>query len=214
MSPRTAWYGIHACAHDLCVRDILDSRKPIKGAIDIKKSINWETQNIPGTTLPYTDANAQAFSYIRPMITAAGGLSLSQVCTITGLEGSTIQNWVKRGWVGGSLKSKKYDERQVAIILIFNALRGCLQLDYIAKLLKSVGGVVEEGDLFSYMCEAVRTVGLNLDGAEQVIGHMLDGYTSGGDGKERLGKALTVMLYACVCTELSQTANLRLMQLV
>jgi hypothetical protein len=173
-------------------------------------------ENIPGTTLPYTDANSRAFSYIRPLITATGGLSLSQICTITGLEGSTIQNWVKRGWIGGSFKSKKYDERQVATILIFTALRSCLQFESIAKLIAYVnapdGGATNEGDLFSYMCEAVREIGFNIDNTEPVLERVLNAYN--GENRERLKKALTVMVYACICTDLSQAANLRLMQLI
>lgn len=184
--------------------------------ITIHNSFNRGLENIPGTTLPYNSANSQAFSYIRPLISAAGGLSLSQICTITGLEGSTIQNWVKRGWIGGSLKSKKYDERQVATILIFNALRNCLQLDTIDKLLTYVTTPEEEanntGDIFSYMCEAVREIGFNLDAIDPALDRVLAAYK--GNNRERLKKALTVMVYACVCGELSQTANFLIMQLI
>ena len=187
----------------------------------MQTNAKWELKNIPGTTLPYTDANAQAFSYIRPLITAAGGLSLSQICTIAGLEGSTIQNWVKRGWIGGSVRSKRYNERQVARILILNALRNCLQLDYIAKLMTYVSGGspdldggIDEGDLFSYMCGAAKNVGLNLNNAEPLIDQMLDGYKGTPETKARLQKSLSVMVYACVCAELSETANLRLLELI
>ena len=187
----------------------------------MQASDKWVLKNIPGTTLPYTDKNAQAFSYIRPLITAAGGLSLSQICTIAGLEGSTIQNWVKRGWIGGSVRSKKYNERQVARILILNALRNCLQLDYIAKLMtyanggaSELGGGIDEGDLFSYMCDAAKNVGLNLNNADMLIDQVLENYEGGAEGKERLRKTLFVMVYACVCAELSETANMRLMELI
>ncbi|MDR0819110.1 MAG: DUF1836 domain-containing protein [Oscillospiraceae bacterium] len=179
---------------------------------------NWAIENIPGTTLLYTDMNSQAFSYILPLIRAAGGLSLSQICTITGLEGSTIQNWVKRGWVGDMKRSKKYNERQVARILILNALRGSLQLDSIAHLLTYTSGVdgdlVNEGDLFSFMCDAAKNVGLNITNAEAIIEQLLADYTGGEERKNRLSKTLPIMVYACVCADLQQTANLRLMELV
>ncbi|GHV04723.1 hypothetical protein FACS1894217_00460 [Clostridia bacterium] len=156
--------------------------------------------------MPYTNQNT--FSQIQLLVTAAGGLSLSQICTITGLEGGAIQNWVKRGWVGGSVKSKKYNEQQVASILILNALRGCLRFEDIANLLSYAKGLIEPGDLFGYMCQAVRNVGTDLGGAERVIDGIL-----AGQG-ERLRKVLSVMVHACICAELSQTANLKLRELV
>ncbi|MDR2605677.1 MAG: DUF1836 domain-containing protein, partial [Oscillospiraceae bacterium] len=136
--------------------------------------------NIPGTTIPYSDTNIAAFSYIKPLILATGGLSLSQICAITGLEPSTIQNWVKRTWIG-AVKDKKYTEGQVARILIFNALRGCMQLDNIAKLLKYINGIpmditddiIEEGDLFNYLCACVRAVGYDISSVPRVIGAVL-----------------------------------------
>ena len=76
-------------------------------------------ETILGTTMPYTDDGAGAFSMILPLIAAAGGFTLSQVKAITGLEGSTIQNWVKRGWVSNP-KGKKYDERQLPRILLIS----------------------------------------------------------------------------------------------
>ena len=64
---------------------------------------------IPGTTIKYTEqARNSAFSLISPVLEATGGLTLSQLSKLTGLEGSTIQNWIKRGCVS-STKGKKYD---------------------------------------------------------------------------------------------------------
>ena len=68
---------------------------------------------IPGTTLKFTEtARDAAFSVISPVLEATGGLTLSQLSKLTGLEGTTIQNWIKRGWVS-STKGKKYSEKQV-----------------------------------------------------------------------------------------------------
>ena len=64
---------------------------------------------IPGTTMPYSVLKGSAFELLVPMLNATGGLTLSQVCAITGLEGSTIQNWVKRGLVAKPV-DKKYPE--------------------------------------------------------------------------------------------------------
>ena len=52
------------------------------------------------------------------------GIMLSQIKEISGVDGSTLQNWVKRNWVANA-KLKKYDIDQVAHILIINMLRPC-----------------------------------------------------------------------------------------
>ena len=58
--------------------------------------MNW---TIPGTTLEGLRSNAdRAEELFQPMF-LAGGLTLSQVSSITGLENHTIQNWVKRGFL-------------------------------------------------------------------------------------------------------------------
>jgi len=181
--------------------------------------------NIPGTTIPYSDSNAQAFSYIKPLIVAAGGLGLAQVCAITGLEGSTIQNWVKRGWVG-TLRDKKYNERQVARILVIHALRGCLQLENIVRLMEYVNGVVEdpsddivdEGELYNYLCEAARDImprgDVSAGSVEAAVDKALAGYAGADEARGRLRKALVVMVYACVCAALADRTNLMLMEII
>ena len=55
-------------------------------------------KRVPGTIMPYSEAGGM-FAMFRPLIQATDGLTLSQVCAITGLEASTVQNWVKRGFV-------------------------------------------------------------------------------------------------------------------
>jgi len=51
----------------------------------------------PGMSASSTGQNDKGFARIAMLLEATGGLSLSQVCAVTSLEGSTIQNWVKRG---------------------------------------------------------------------------------------------------------------------
>ena len=81
------------------------------------------TRLIPATTMKFSEqARNSAFSLISPILEATGGLTLSQLSKLTGLEGSTIQNWIKRGWVA-STKGKKYSEKQVLRILLINMLR-------------------------------------------------------------------------------------------
>lgn len=120
---------------------------------------------IPGTTLKYSEgAREEAFSLVSPVLEATGGLTLSQLSKLTGLEGTTIQNWIKRGWVS-SAKSKRYSEKQVVRILLINMLRGAMKLDDIARLMCFVNGDVEDTaddiisdiDLYNMLCRIIFT---------------------------------------------------------
>lgn len=119
----------------------------------------------PGTTTPYINTEGSVFGVYSQMIKAADGLSLAQVCSITGLENSTVQNWVKRGYVANPVKKKYYD-RQLARILIINALRNCMQIEQAVALLKYLNGDVEderddaipEPRLYDYFCEVTKNL--------------------------------------------------------
>ena len=57
-------------------------------------------KTIPGTAINFSEQGRYtAFSLVSPILEATGGLTLSQLSKLTALEGSTIQNWIKRGWV-------------------------------------------------------------------------------------------------------------------
>lgn len=122
-------------------------------------------RSIPGTTMKFTEsARVSAFSLVAPVLDATGGLTLSQLSKLTGLEGSTIQNWIKRGWVS-TTKGKKYNQQQVLRILLINILRGAMKLDDIAKLMEYVNGdvedlsddIIDEQTLYDIFCRIVFT---------------------------------------------------------
>ena len=52
---------------------------------------------------------------------------LSQIREICGIDGSTLQNWTKRGWVANS-HNKRYNIDQLSRILIINMMRESMQL--------------------------------------------------------------------------------------
>ena len=89
-------------------------------------------------------AKDAAFSLISPILEATGGLTLSQLSKLTGLEGTTIQNWIKRGWVSPTRGGKKYSQQQVLRILLINMLRGAMKLEDIANLMVYINGDVED----------------------------------------------------------------------
>ena len=120
---------------------------------------------IPGTTMKFTEqARESAFSLISPVLQATGGLTLSQLSKLTGLEGTTVQNWIKRGWVSAT-KGKKYSEKQILRILLINMLRKAMKLEDIANLMRYINGdvedtsddIIEEVLLYDILCRIIFT---------------------------------------------------------
>lgn len=172
---------------------------------------------VPGTILPYS-GNDGMFSMFRPMIAAANGLTLSQVCAITGLGQSTIQNWVKRGFVAHPIQ-KKYFSRQLARILLISALRDCMQIDRIGELMKMVNGsaddesddIISEEALYDYLCEIIRCMdshSMPHDKTRELIENIIADYKGPDENaKERLTLALLTMVSAYVSGKLKQVSD-------
>ncbi len=102
---------------------------------------------LPGTMLKIDEYDMQGYeARIRPLLTATGGLMLSQVEGITGLNASTVQNWIKRGWVPPT-QGKRYNHRQIYRIILINLLRAGMALESIIDVLKYINGDLDdEGD--------------------------------------------------------------------
>ena len=185
------------------------------GGVDIVMG-DLRERLLPGTTTTYFEKGQKGYAKIEMLLLATGGLNLSQVCSVTGLEGSTIQNWVKRGWVDNP-KGKKYGEKHIARILIINALKECIKLEHIALLMSYVNAAgneadkdyIKESELFNCLCDALEILGqaddLSRSGVEAVVEKVVsasDALTPGF--RDRVGKALAVMIYACVCTDVKR----------
>jgi len=168
----------------------------------------------------------KGFAKIEMLLEATGGLSLSQVCAVTGLEGSTIQNWVKRGWVEHPV-GKKYEEVHIARILIINALKECIKLEHIALLMEYVNGpvrrgnegIIKESTLYSYLCEALKLSSQTDDhsksGVESVINDVIKDYNDPNpESRVRIRKALTLMMFACVCTDVKRRTEAMMGQIL
>ncbi len=163
---------------------------------------------IPGTTLKNSEgAREEAFSLVSPVLEATGGLTLSQLSKLTGLEGTTIQNWIKRGWVS-SAKSKRYSEKQVVRILLINMLRGAMKLDDIARLMCFVNGDVEDTaddiisdiNLYNMLCRIIFTAEeKGVFGTLQIWGIIEDEISANNEyitDPERLRQASYIMVLA------------------
>ena len=164
---------------------------------------------IPGTVLPLMPENEHApFSTLEPaFVLFGGGLSLSQLCEMTGINATTIQNWVKRGWVPNPV-NKKYGRRQVARVLLINLMRPAMQLDHIAHLLGSINGAVEdesddnveETALFDLLCCAVirmeRRAAISPSVCEQIAAEVM-AVNGGGipqEARKQVSDVLLLML--------------------
>ena len=105
--------------------------------------MNWIR---PGTTLEGLRSNADRTDGLFQSMFLAGGLTLSQVCQITGLESYTVQNWVKRGFLSNPI-AKRYNMEQVCRILNINILKETLPLEQIVKLMAYLNGnLTDESD--------------------------------------------------------------------
>lgn len=166
-------------------------------------------RKVPGTTLKFSEqARESAFSLIYPVLEATGGLTLSQLSKLTGLEGSTIQNWIKRGWVS-STKGKKYSERQVLRILLINMLRGSMKLEDIAKLMRYVNGdvedtsddIIDDANLYNILCRIIFTAedkgAFSSDSVKRLIDNeLIASASSVRSDEEKLRQAMFVMIMA------------------
>ena len=176
---------------------------------------------LPGTTLPVTkEAPEDAFASLSPIFAVSGGgLLLSQVTEMTGLGASTIQNWVKRGWVSSPV-NKRYSEVQVSRILLINLLRPAMRLEKIVRLLRYLNGsvdsreddIIPEPKLYSLLCAML----FELSGCDKIthesivtlIESRLEGYEGPvPDAAERLKTALSIMLMNMAAAMLMQQAE-------
>jgi len=102
--------------------------------------MNWI---IPGTTLTDRREHADQIDTLFASLFLAGGLTLSQVSAVTGLETHTIQNWVKRGFLAPP-RAKRYDMEQVCRIINMNMLKGALLLEQVCSLMTYLNGVLSD----------------------------------------------------------------------
>ena len=179
---------------------------------------------IPGTTIPDTGAmSGGMFAALRPMIEAANGLTLAQVCAITGLESSTVQNWVKREFVAHPV-NKKYRDRHLARILMISMLRDSLKIDDIGELMRLINGdatdesddIISEPELYDLLCELVAEA--SADMAPEVLAALISEKSAeralpDEAARVRLEAAMAVMVDAYFAGVLVRRAEDRLAQM-
>lgn len=171
---------------------------------------------IPGTTIStdLTDAS-QIESQMRSMF-MAGGIVLSQVSSITGLECYAIQNWVKRGFLSKPEK-KRYSLSQLCRIININMLKNALSLEQICGLLGYINGALddESDDLiddaelyFLFLRQAVLWDRLDNKDMDNTLKLVLADYRETVPGaRERIENVLRIMGKAWAASQLRAQAS-------
>ena len=144
-------------------------------------------------------------------IFAAGGITLSQVCNMTGLEPHTVQNWVKRKFVTSPVK-KLYLKEQFARIVIINMLRESLQIESISNLIHAIGGdpddrnddLISDDELYHRYVDMIASDGEGGDVMTRACA-AAEGFSE-VDSK-KLSKILQVMYYAHSAAQLKERAR-------
>lgn len=173
--------------------------------------------SIPGTTLQIRREDAEHIEETFSSMFLAGGITLGQVASITGLETYTIQNWVKRGFLSAP-ENRHYSLGQLCRIIHINMLKSVLTLETICSLLEYVNGKLdEEADdiiddaalYFLFVKLAARAKQMeNASVWEAALETLLADYQEPVPGaKERIEKALRVMVTAWIAARTLQAAQ-------
>jgi DNA-binding transcriptional MerR regulator len=169
---------------------------------------------IPGTVLTAAEKDGAAVEAQFRAMFLPGGMVLSQVSAITGLESYTIQNWVKRGFLTNPDR-KHYSLRQLCRIININMLKGVLPLPDICSLLGYVNGqldneaddMIDDSDLyFMFVRLAARSRELyKAENRDTVLDQELSDYQEPVPGaKQRVKEVLRIMLTAWLAARMAQ----------
>ena len=169
---------------------------------------------IPGTVLQADRSEAQYIPQQMEALFFGGGITLSQVTSITGLEAYTVQNWVKRGFLTSPV-GKRYTLRQLCRIMNINMLRGAMPIERICQLLSYVNGdLSDESDdmiddtklYFMFVSLAVRMKELrDYEAGAKLLDAYLAEYEEPVPGaRQRVRQVLKIMLTAYLAARMMQ----------
>lgn len=179
--------------------------------------------SIPGTTLTGERENADRTDELFQSLFLAGGLTLSQVASITGLEPYTIQNWVKRGFLPPP-QNKRYDMEQVCRLININILKGNMPLEQIIHLMSYLNGsLVDESDdlvddtmlffLFVKLAARARYIGGSKAWDDALVEITEDYWEPIPGARDKLIRVLKIMLTVWCANMLKQQAEAMIAQL-
>ena len=176
------------------------------------------TKTFPGLTVEVSVLNKGCSQNLFDGIFAAGGITLSQVSIMTGLEPYQIQNWVKRGFVS-SPQRRLYSRAQFARIAIINMLRESLQLEKICGLIRLIDETsqsdgeasIRDEELYHRYVDMLSSDSIVITDSASVAeacARAAENFEGNlPNSKKRLERILQVMLYAHTASKLRNKAE-------
>lgn len=166
---------------------------------------------IPGTVLSGKREEAALVEQQFAAMFLGGGIVLSQVSSVTGLEPYTIQNWVKRGFLIPP-ERKRYSLRQLCRIININMLKSVLPMEQICGLLSYINGelddesddIIDDSRLYFMFLRIVAryTAMQGLEDRDQIVAQELETYQEPVPGaRDRVEKVLRIFLTAWVSAQ-------------
>ena len=169
---------------------------------------------IPGTVLQRPRQESEQIEEMFSSMFLAGGMVLSQVSELSGLEPYTVQNWVKRGFLTPP-ERKRYSLRQLCRVLNINSLKSILPMEQIVGLLSYVNGqlddvsddMIDDAQLyFMFVRLAARAKELyRSEDRDDLLDAELADYQEPVPGaRDRIKTALRIMLTAWLAARMCQ----------
>lgn len=179
-----------------------------------------ELTQIPGTVLDREKmGGVTGMEFLNKIFFISDGIMLAQIREIAGVDGSTLQNWLKRGWVVNPV-NKMYNKEQLARILIINMLRDTMQLSDISFVLTYVNGdtarqeddIIPESRLYDYICRLVDMLTgmgeLTRDSISDQIAECTSDYVEKISGaRRRLNTALEIIILSLYANVIKRHAD-------
>ena len=188
--------------------------------------IKLDNRMIPGTQMDKEAmGNVTGLAFLNKIFYIQQGIMLAQIRDISGIDGSTLQNWVKRGWTGNAI-NKKYSKDQLSRILLINMMRQALQLEKIDCLLHYINGdidskdddIIPESKLYDYVCKIVDAVSgedvFDTNRLRSYIAEITADYPEVFPGaRNRLNDVLEIIVTAYNASLLADYANASMLNL-
>ena len=171
-------------------------------------------KTFPGTTVECSALTKGSSRVLFDGIFATGGITLSQVCIMTGLEPYLIQNWVKRGFLTSPV-GRVYSREQFARIIIINMLRQALQIDRICGLIKVISGnpddrsddLISDEELYHMYVDMLSDESMVIRDEQSVTGAAMRATQNFAEplpgARKKLCLILAAMLYAHTSCQLA-----------
>ena len=182
-----------------------------------------KTGTIPGTVIDSERLHGTTGAdFIDKIYYVTDGIMLSQIREITGIDGTTLQNWVKRGWVSNP-QNKTYSKEQLSRILLINMMRDTLMLGEIISLLEYIHGKDDSSQLsecllYDCVCKVLAAVSQSNSGGIGGLDEMIIEVLSPLDAlsietKKRVLAGTRIIVVSYYATTMKATAEYMLSSL-